>query len=396
MKKRGFLKQISAILESKKLQRLNLILILSGAFLVIVHSSPSPSKPLTIPLISDTPALDLYTQRGGYGPGEPSGDFAPGEIVELTALLTYNGAPVEYKPVGFEVRDATGGIVLIRSNMTDANGLARINFTIRGDCVKEIFGTWTVFAIASVSQQTVNDTLTFRVSGPFLDIYTQKPDPYSGKGLDRASDAFAPQEEVILYGEAHYDCERIEYKFVAFEIRDPNGRAIDYRVNATNQDGIAMTSFRLASNATFGTYTVFGTVEILGRIANDTLTFRVGWIIEISTLNIVNASGEPQTTFARGENVCFNVTAKNIAFVSKTVTFTIAALDVNGAPVGQIVLPYWEIPSGTSVIFLASVQIPEWTYIGVALAFANAYTHLPITSGVPYCPEVSAVFTIVP
>lgn len=354
------------------------------------------SKSITVIPRPERPAIDLYNQKGGQGPNEPSEDFAPREIVELTALLTYHGEPVEYKLVGFEVRNAIGEAVLYRSNMTDANGLATINFTILGECLPEIFGTWTALATTSVAEQTISDMLTFKVTGPLLDVYTQKPEPYSGKGFDQPSDAFAPQEEVILYGEAHYTCEPIEYKFVAFEVKDPTGQTIDYRVGATNASGIAMVTFRLASNATFGIYTVFASVEIVGKNVSDTLTFRVGWIIELLAVKTVDSNGAGKTVFAKGEQIHFNITAKNIAFTSKTVTFTVVARDVENVPIGLITLQDWVISPGTSVILLISVGIPKWAYIGVAAVYANAYTNLPTTGGVPYCPEASIEFLITP
>lgn len=351
-----------------------------------------------IPVIPDPegPAIDLYNQKGGYGPNEPSEDFAPGEMVELTALLTYCGEPVEYKLVSFEVTNSIGEVVLDRSNMTDTNGLTKINFTIQGDCLPEIFGTWTALAVASVSEQTVSDTLTFKVTGPYLDLYTQKPDPYSGKGLNESSDAFAPQEEVILYAEAHYDCEPIEYKFVAFEVIDPNGGTVIDRSNATDHYGIATTRFRVASNATFGIYTVHATVEILGKTANDTLTFRVGWIVEILSVETVDATGIAKTIFTRDEHMYFNLTVQNIAFVSKTATFTLVIYDAEDVPIGHVALQNWVILPGISQFFVIDLQIPEWTYTGIATVYANAYTNLPITGGVSYCPEISVTFMIVP
>lgn len=344
-------------------------------------------------------AIDLYNQKGGLGPNEPSGDFAPKETMILTAFLTYYGEPVGYKFVAFEVIDPTGGSVLYRSNITNVNGLAQITFTIPiipHMCLPEIFGRWIAFAVSSVSEQTVSDTLTFEVRGPILDVYTQKPDPYNGRGLDQPSDAFAPQEEVILHAEVHYNCEPIEYKPVGFEIEDPYSVAIDYRTAFTDENGIATTSFRLASNATFGIYTVVATVSVSGQNASDTLTFRVGWIIETISVETVNATGVPQTIFARGEHICFNLTAKNIAFVSKTVTFTIVAYDEQDVPIGRAVLQGLLISPGESEIFVVDVQIPDWAFIGSAMGYANAYTDLPVSGGVPYCPEISSTFLIVP
>ena len=372
----------------KQLLSIHLLLIFGIAML-----KPSQALPVAS---AEGLAIDLYNQKGGQGPNEPSGDFAPGERVKLTALLTYYGEPVEYKLVSFEVRNPIGEVVLDRSNITDVNGLAGINFTIRGDweCLPEIFGTWTALAVASVSEQTVSDTLIFKVTGPYLDLYTQKPEPYRGKRPNQPSDSFAPQEEVILYAEVHYNCEPVEYKFVAFEVRDPNGEMLIGRSNVTNQYGIATTRFRLASNATFGIYTVLATVEVAEKTANDTLTFEVGWIIEIMKVETVNATGAAKTNFARGEHMYFNLTAKNIAFVSKTATFTLVTYDEQGVPIGHVVLHNWVISPGTSQFYIIDLQIPKWAYIGVAAVYANAYTNLPTTGGVPYCPEISITLLV--
>jgi len=359
------------------------------------------AKDTTSKLITVVPdpaelAIDLYNQRGGQGRNQPSGDFAPGEVVELTALLTYNNETVEYKPVSFEVRDALGEAVIYRSAMTDENGLAKINFTLYTECLPNLFGTWTAVASTSVSEQNASDTLTFKVTGPLLDVFTQQPEPYNGRGPNECSDAFAPQEEVILYGEVHYNCEPMEYKFVAFEVRDPTGEMIDDRTGATDQYGIAVISFRLASNATFGIYTVFASVEVLGLIATDTLTFRVGWIVGNLKVVTVDEMGAAKTFFARGESVYFNLTAENIAFTHRIVTFTVVAYDECGIPIGCVVLHGFIIRPGTSQIFMISFQIPSWAFVGVAFAYANAYTNLPTAGGVPYCPEVSTSFTITP
>jgi PKD repeat protein len=353
------------------------------------------SKSIMVVVRPEDPVIDLYNQKGGQGPNEPSENFAPRETVFFTALVTYHGEPVEYKLVGFEVKNAVGETVLERTSMTDANGLAKINFTILGECLPEIFGTWTALAIVSVVEQTVNDTLTFQVRGPLLDVYTQKPEPYSGKGFDQPSDAFAPQEEVILYGEVHYDCEPIEGKLVAFEVTDPTGKRIIYRSNITNEHGIATTSFRLASNATFGKYNVFATVEVLAINTNDTLAFQVGWIIEILMIQTVDQNGNSQTVFKRGEQMYFNVTIHSISFTSKMATLTIVVYDECGVPIGQVTLQHLSVPPETSTIFIIGLPIPKWAFLGVGNIYVNAYTDLPQSGGTPYCPEISTTFMIV-
>jgi len=364
------------------------IFIILGIIMLAISQTPST-------LSADILTLDLYNQRGGQGPNQPSGSFAPGETVELTALLKYNEEPVENKLVGFEVRNSIGEIALIRSDMTDANGIAKINFTVTGECFPELYGTWSALAISTVSGLIANDTLTFSVTGPYLDLYTQTPEPYSGRGPHQPCDMFARQEEVILYAEVHYDCEPVEYKFVAFEVRDPNGTTIIYRTNATDQNGIATTRFRLASNATFGTYFAMATVEISGKTAYDTLTFKVGWIIELIEIKTVDQYGNPTDTFARSEQIYFNLTGKNVALASKVATFAITIYDERNVPIGQVILHNCVLTPGSAKTFLFNIKIPQWAFIGSGAAFANAYTNLPYLGGVPWCPEKSTMFVIV-
>ena len=353
----------------------------------------SASRVVTVIPRPEGPAIDLYNQMGGYGPNEPSEDFAPGEIVELTAMLTYYEEPVEYKLVGFEVRNAIGEVILDRSNMTDINGLAKINFTIRGGCLPEIFGTWTALAVASVWEQTVSDTLTFEVTGPLIDVYTQK-EPYDGKGPNQSSDAFAPQEEVILYADVHYNCQPVEYKPVGFEVVDPTGETVLARTNMTDGEGIATTTFRLSSNATFGIYTVFATVEVLEENAIDTLSFRVGWIIEITKIETVDQYGSPKINFSRSEEVYFSIDVKNIAFTAKDVTLTVSILDEVGQTIGVSALFTQVFPGAQEFNVVCNLKISEWCFVGSATAPACALTNWPWNDGTPYCPEKSASFLI--
>jgi PKD repeat protein len=357
---------------------------------------------ITVILQPDGAALDLYTQKGGQGPHQPDGAFALGEKVMLIAFLTYNEQPVQNKLVGFEAADSRGNVFLDRSNFTDANGLATINFTIPVLCLPDmpsIFGTWTAVATSSVSEQNVSDTLTFMVRGPYIDLYTQK-EPYDGKGPNRPSDAFAPQEEVILYAYASYSCEPVQNKPVGFEVIDPAGKVVVDRVAFTNSVGIANTSFRISWPCENPEETVFGTWKVIARVsiseltAEDTLTFEVGWIVEIVMVETVDATGGGKTSYARREYLYFNFTAKNIAFTSITATFTVAAYDEARVPIGLVVLHNWVIPSGTSQYFVIGLQIPRWAYIGVAIVYTNAYTNIPQLCGVPYCPEVSTTFMI--
>jgi len=347
------------------------------------------------------PWIDVYTSRGGVGLSQPDGEYAPGARVDLYALVTYNTDPVAFKMVAFEVRDPTGATLLIRSAETNLDGVAEMNFVIPTAVPPEhVIGTWVAFAVSSVSEQTISDTVYFRVRGLMIDVYTQQPDPYSGKGPHQPSDAFGPQEEVILYAYVTFDLEPVAFKMVAFEVRDPLGGTF-YRENNTDENGIATVRFRIPwqgmeAEQLFGTWHIRAWVEVIGDVAEDTLTFLFGWIIETREFKTVDAAGQSKTNFMRGEHIFFNITVFNISYFSKIASFTIVAYDLTGVPIGHMILRGWLVPSGSFKIFIVDLLIPQWAMLGSGLVFTNAYTELPQNNGVPYCPEKSVPFMINP
>jgi len=221
-----------------------------------------------------------------------------------------------------------------------------------------------------------------------IDVYTQQPDPYSGKGPNQPSDAFAPQQTVILYAEVTYNYEPVENKDVAFTVNDTSSHTFLFRSNLTDQYGIATIDFLLPTNPVFGTWFVLATVSVSQSKANDTLTFQVGWLIELLEIETADQFGNPKEYFAMVEYVYFNVVIKNIAFTTKTTNLTVSITDESGQAIAAASLQL-EVVSGThrfTLIFC--VEIPRWSYVGGATAYANALKR----SLDPYCPEIFTAF----
>jgi len=346
----------------------------------------------TVKSLNSSAYLDIYTQKGGQGLNQNGGIFVFGEIVYIYAHVAYQGVSVPDKLVGFEVQNAQNISFFERSAITNESGIAVIFFRIPwNESCENMVGYWTVISTVSVSEQTVNDTLSFEVKGMFFDLYTQR----NGKGPSEPSDAFAPQEEVFLYGYVKYNCNPIADKIVSFEVIDANGTAVDYRTALTNASGIAFTTFRIPSTPAFGEWKVFAAVEVLGFIANDTVTFKVGWIIELLDIQITDDYGIPKTFFMRGERMNFLLTLKNIAFTSRVVTLTVNVYDCIFYPIGEVTLQKWVIPSSISSSFVFGIEIPNWACVGIGSAYADAFTIFPYLNGTAYCPEIYKQFQIV-
>ena len=240
-------------------------------------------------------------------------------------------------------------------------------------------------------------------SSRVIDLYTQE-EPHDGRGLNQPSDAFAPQDEVFLYAGAMYNEDPVENRLVAFEIYGPVNPVFNVtlsRTGTTNASGIANVSFRLpwpaedAETVTFGVWTVYAVVEIAGESVQDTLTFRVGWIVDIVSLATVNADLQPQTRFSRETRVGVELGLRNIAMLSRRATLTIVTYDNLSVPIGNVVLNGFELePGDTYFHFHCVLSIPTWAEFGGATVTAMAYTAPLADGGVAYCPEVSTVFLI--
>ena len=225
------------------------------------------------------------------------------------------------------------------------------------------------------------------------DVYTQK-EPYSGRGPNQPSDAFVPQEKVFLYAEVTYNYDPVQNKPVRFVVTDSEGGTMVDRSAFTSEEGIAEINFTLPTDPIFGTHTVLATVSVAEKNASDTLTFEVGWIIEIINVETEDEDGNPKNSFAKGENIYFNVNLKNIAFTAKTAILTVSILDEGNVPIGAAGLSIEVTPGTHGFNLIFNLVISEWSLVGSATAVACAFTNWPWMKGDPYCPEALTLFYI--
>jgi parallel beta-helix repeat protein len=254
-------------------------------------------------------------------------------------------------------------------------------------------GNYTVTLTVTDNELQTNTTSKIITVVPYrliIDLYSQKPDPYSGKGLNQPCDAFEPQENVILKANVTYNDDPAINKEVSFWVFDPNNNTILVRQNNTDEHGIAIVEFRIPSNETFGIHIAFASVEVNGKIANDTMPFKVGWIIELLTVETIDEHGIPKTSFAKGEHVMFYIELQNIAFSEKKVTVCVTLHDNINQPIGHISFQL-EIPPGYEELTPTfSIAIPYWSMVGSAIAYTDAFR----PDGKAYCPEITTFLLI--
>jgi len=240
--------------------------------------------------------------------------------------------------------------------------------------------------------ETNSITKTVKVLPPSLgaavDLYCNKV-PFDGKGSNVQSDAFAPQELVILYAKVTYNEDPVANKIVGFQVNSSDGQAILYRTAITNDEGVASVEFRIPSNPPFGLWMAWAIVDVAQTTVADTMPFEVGWIVEI--LSVVPGD----TSYKKGTTADFTITIKNISNMSKIVTLTIVIYDDVAVPIAIDKVVGWPIDAlEPGALWYVELNIPLWAFKGTGTVYVNSFTALPSNNGVPTCPEKSASFLI--
>ncbi|MEM3536395.1 MAG: hypothetical protein QXF44_01330, partial [Candidatus Bathyarchaeia archaeon] len=232
-----------------------------------------------------------------------------------------------------------------------------------------------------------------------IDVYTQK-EPYSGKGPNTPSDAFSPYEEIQVYALTTYNEYPVGNLPVAFQIVGPPNSVENItfiRSTLTNEDGIARISFRasLITEIAFGNWTVIGSVRIGDVVVQDSVVFKVGWLVEIVSLRTINETRFEQESFVRGSVLGVEVALRSIAMTEKTATLTMAVYDNLNVCVNATALHDFAVPPNETLVYAYFfAYLPKTAHVGSGTVYVCAYTALPELGGVPYCPEVSRGFFI--
>lgn len=110
--------------------------------------------------------IDLWMinpPNGGQGLYQPADLVLPQTEVTLTAKVTYNWWPVQYKKVTFEIRDNHGVLWAILQSDTDDEGHAYVTFRMPWPCegAEDLLGKWNITASVTLADVVIRDWMAF-------------------------------------------------------------------------------------------------------------------------------------------------------------------------------------------------------------------------------------------
>jgi len=215
-----------------------------------------------------------------------------------------------------------------------------------------------------------------------VDVYTQR----GGVGANVSSDSFAPGETVFLNASLIFQGAPVPGIIVQFITYDPHGTPTG-RNTVSGPDGVAAINFTIPSSPVFGNYVTIASAAVNGNNYNDTVSYQVGWLINIIQAVLLNSTGGVQTQFRQGTLAYLNITLQNIAFSPKQLFLHVQSYDGPGYQVSTDWIRC-AMPAGLTSI-LMGFRIPYWTISGVGQVYIAAYDKPLWDGGSPYCPENS-------
>jgi len=255
------------------------------------------------------------------------------------------------------------------------------------------------------------------ITGRYIDVYTQYPNPYGGQGINQPSDMFWPQKQVELYANVSYNMWPQQNKVVTFEIRDPHNHLVTVLTAITNETGTAHTSYRIPwpcvnTSDLFGIWAVTASVDVACTIINDTLWFHFDYLVHWDKVTV-----DP-TSVNHLQNVTITVNFQSYAWIQNAtapyydVYITVFIHDELNYPIGGYMSL---IPIGEGLelndrgdwsnetfchygnyTWTFRIRIEKWAVPFIAQVHVNALSNLPSLGGCAWTPEYTPIpeFTI--
>ncbi len=223
-------------------------------------------------------------------------------------------------------------------------------------------------------------------AGWSIDVYTQQQ-PFSGVGQDQPSDSYPPDSTVMLYANVTYNDFPVQNIPVSFQVSGPPNNVFNISLSlaaVTNDTGIAETQFTIPSIGNDTETAIFGvwTIDAYTENANDSLTFTVGWLIQIESAT-TESIDPPQGGYLR-----LQISLDNIAMTPKDVTLFISFYDSSATLINGSETELLIDPGITDLNFTFS--IPRSAQVGTGVANVSVYD----PHGVLYGPGASSSFSI--
>ena len=368
----------------------------------------------TAKIADPSQAVNIVTVANAQYSGlPPPAPYGPTAVISAPIA---NAFILQGTPIALDGSTSTGGF-----DGTNQDPITIYAWTINGAGITNFMFTGATGSVTPTSAGTLSITLTVTApgaspttntkvitvnayapaTGAAIDLATQR----GGVGPNVTSDAFGPQELLVMNACVTYNNVAVVSEDVSFEVRDKFNNLVNVRVARTDANGIATASYRLPwpdvnPDSTFGTWTIFATVNVSEVTVNDSCAFTFNYLLKTTAVaTLVYPSNAPASSFARAGSTStgqmeVQISVRNIASLTAyTGRVVITLSDEANVPVA-VITETITVPAGATHTDAQTLTIPHYAFVGQAKAYVDVLTNLPSVGGVPYCPEAATPFSI--
>ena len=265
------------------------------------------------------------------------------------------------------------------------------------------FATMLTIIVVLLSYALVSMKITYSAdTDGKIDLFTQK-EPYSGKGPNVPSDAFGPEEVVILYALVTYGEVSLQNLLVTFCVQRPDNTSFTLTAT-TSTSGIATINFTIPTpqehgngSGFFGEWVTSASVLIGSNRFQDILTFKVDWIVKLISVRTIDENLTYRTSFGIEGDVGLEITLRNIAMCTRNVMLSVVMKDELNVVINHLEIRDYKAQPNKKLIFLyCKLFIPDLTYLGEVRVYVSALTAPIDEGGVAYCPRISTEYFVTP
>jgi hypothetical protein len=204
-------------------------------------------------------------------------------------------------------------------------------------------------------------------------------------------DLVTPQSQVYLFANVTYNYWPVQSKLVSFEVDMPNGTVYLKRQALTDENGVAMITFRMPwpcvnPEGLFGVWHEIETCEVADVTINDTMAFKYDYaahIFKVTTNKFFYDHDEwIYIKIDYGSQMMQTYDAEFTATVEDELMVTIGFASMGKSIGGVTQWCQWK--NGTLTL---TIRIPKWAYSGYGHVYVNCFDKEPILGGDSYCPE---------
>lgn len=221
-------------------------------------------------------------------------------------------------------------------------------------------------------------------------------------GGNVTSTFFTPFDQIQIEAKVSYDNASQPDMMVYFNVTGPIGTTnptVVNRIETTNSSGQASLVFRLPAiggndSSLVGNWQASATLQTTDGVIQQEVNFTTQWNLQISSINLLDAAGQNQTTFTPGSRIIVEATVSNLGSAAQTANVSMNMEDALDQTLNSTKVQNNQIPNTNQTQIQSTLQVPSDAVAGTDTINVAVYEGTFNGTNIPAAADMAAYFTV--